>query len=230
MKYYSQADEDKYLYENLISLVPPKHQRYIEVGALDGVRYSNTKFLEDTLGWTGVLIEPNPVSFSKLSSNRPGNILSPCLISNSTEELEYTYFENDNLAAVSGATSTLTQKNKDVFFENDDEWLIKARSSFLKTCVLESVSLDSVLKETKLDGFGFCSIDVEGHELQVLESFSFNIEISIILIEKNPHDNQILELMLSKGYSFFDSVAHNDVFISRNYAELLRNAQIQKVA
>ncbi len=230
MTYYSQADEDKYLYENLISLVQPTHQNYIEIGALDGVRYSNTKFFEDSLGWSGVLIEPNPVSYEKLAANRPNNKLFPCLISNSSEDLEYSYFENENLAAVSGATSTLTQKNKDVFFENDDEWLVRAKNSFLKTCVMKTASLDSVIRDSKLDGFGFCSIDVEGHELQVLESFSFDVEIAILLIEKNPHDEQIEQLLVSKGYSLHASVSHNNVFLSESYAELIRNHGLRNAA
>jgi hypothetical protein len=33
---------------------------FVELGALDGVLFSNTKFYEDTLGWTGVLIEAQP--------------------------------------------------------------------------------------------------------------------------------------------------------------------------
>ena len=46
------------------------------MGALDGIKYSNTKFFEELLNWTGILIEPNPVMFNKLIKNRPNNYLS----------------------------------------------------------------------------------------------------------------------------------------------------------
>jgi hypothetical protein len=45
--YYSQCQEDCFLNENIFK---NKSQGvYIELGALDGVRYSNTKFFEDSL-------------------------------------------------------------------------------------------------------------------------------------------------------------------------------------
>lgn len=39
---------------------------FLEAGALDGYYQSNTFFLERDLGWTGLLVEPNPVFFESL--------------------------------------------------------------------------------------------------------------------------------------------------------------------
>jgi len=39
---------------------------FIEAGAYDGVDYSNTLYFEKTLGWTGILVEPNPFAFEGL--------------------------------------------------------------------------------------------------------------------------------------------------------------------
>lgn len=64
--YYSQFGEDQFLIENFLSR-PDIPKFYIELGALDGVRYSNTKTLEDKYGWSGILIEPIPDAFEKLS-------------------------------------------------------------------------------------------------------------------------------------------------------------------
>ena len=47
---------------------------FVEMGALDGVLFSNTKFFEDARNWRGLLIEPNSVEFEKLSVNRPNAI------------------------------------------------------------------------------------------------------------------------------------------------------------
>ena len=43
--YYSQCQEDIYLNENIFK--NKKNGVYIELGALDGILYSNTKFFED---------------------------------------------------------------------------------------------------------------------------------------------------------------------------------------
>jgi hypothetical protein len=43
---------------------------YIEAGAYDGVLQSNTKFIEEELNWTGILIEPSPKVFLELEKNK----------------------------------------------------------------------------------------------------------------------------------------------------------------
>ena len=48
---------------------------YIECGAYNGVDQSNTWYLENSLNWRGILIEPNKKSFNELTTNRsPKNI------------------------------------------------------------------------------------------------------------------------------------------------------------
>ena len=46
---------------------------FVDVGAHDGVQFSNTHLLETDYDWTGVCIEPNPESYRKLVKNRPNS-------------------------------------------------------------------------------------------------------------------------------------------------------------
>ena len=59
MKFYSQCGQDKWAYENLFK--NKNDGFFIEIGADDGIHFSNTKFFED-LGWNGICIEPSPYS------------------------------------------------------------------------------------------------------------------------------------------------------------------------
>ena len=43
---------------------------FIESGALDGERFSNTLVLERRFGWTGLLVEPSESNFRELVSKR----------------------------------------------------------------------------------------------------------------------------------------------------------------
>lgn len=43
---------------------------YVELGANDGITQSNSKRLELFFGWKGILIEPEPNNYSKLTRNR----------------------------------------------------------------------------------------------------------------------------------------------------------------
>lgn len=71
-KYYSQSKEDSTAenryFHNLHGGV------FLEMGALDGVIYSNTKFFEDSRGWRGLLIEPKEEAFRALAGNGPNSL------------------------------------------------------------------------------------------------------------------------------------------------------------
>ena len=49
---------------------------YVEVGALDGEKLSNTYFFEKELGWTGVLVEADPRQAENCSKTRPGSVVA----------------------------------------------------------------------------------------------------------------------------------------------------------
>ena len=47
---------------------------YCEVGAFDGVTFSNTYYLEKELNWTGILCEPNTKFHTSIQAKRSKNI------------------------------------------------------------------------------------------------------------------------------------------------------------
>lgn len=54
----------------------------MEAGALDGQMLSNSLWLEQELGWTGLLVEPDPVSYSRLVTKHRKAWTSNTCISN----------------------------------------------------------------------------------------------------------------------------------------------------
>ena len=138
--YYSQLGEDKYLNDNIFK--NKKNGVYIELGALDGVLYSNTKFFEDSLGWTGILIEPHPLNFELLKKSRKTNKLYNSLVSDSIAELNFKYFENI-YSAVSGVESTLSKHHYDTFFNASDKTHFVQNSILIKPRTLTDIIIDS---------------------------------------------------------------------------------------
>eukprot|EP00963_Diacronema_lutheri_P004780 scaffold359_cov372-Pavlova_lutheri.AAC.6 len=57
---------------------------YLELGALDGLRFSNSYLFSKALNWTGTLVEASPTNFKKLKANRPKDALFHNAICNST--------------------------------------------------------------------------------------------------------------------------------------------------
>ena len=63
----SQHGEDQYLLPMLLAATGGDAPgTFVELGALDGVTFSNTFAIERCLGWSGVLIEADPVNFELL--------------------------------------------------------------------------------------------------------------------------------------------------------------------
>ena len=67
LKYYSQFGQDKFCYENFF--INKEDGFFLEIGALDGIKFSNTYFFEKR-GWKGICVEPSPKKFSLLEKNR----------------------------------------------------------------------------------------------------------------------------------------------------------------
>jgi hypothetical protein len=47
---------------------------YLEMGAFDGIRFSNTYLFHKALNWKGLLIEAGPYAFYNLTQNRPNEL------------------------------------------------------------------------------------------------------------------------------------------------------------
>lgn len=212
--YYSQCEEDKFLNDNFFK--NKKNGCYIELGALDGVLYSNTKFYEDANNWSGILIEPHPLKFIDLQKNRSNNFLSNNLISCGTNPLTFRYFEN-NCSAVSGVENTLSKHHFDTYFESNNEWMKSQPQSKIN---IIPITLSKVIKDSNIKHFDFLSLDVEGHELEVLQSWDFSVPIDLILIENLGTDNfkskKCYDILINNGYVFVQKFKHNEIYVLPN--------------
>jgi len=213
--YYSQCQEDIFLNENIFK--NKKNGVYIELGALDGILFSNTKFFEDTLNWKGILIEPHPEKFKLLQINRPNNFLFNNLISCHKEPLEFRYFV-DQHAAVSGVENTLSQYHFDTYFESNNEW---AKALSQNKIFIKPTSLTEIVRSTDITHIDLLSLDVEGHEYEVLKSWDFSIPIDIILIETldvQPEKDELCrKILIKNNYKFITKYKQNEIFAIETY-------------
>jgi FkbM family methyltransferase len=124
---------------------------YVDIGANDPVQFSNTAFFYSK-GWKGINIEPNPVIFKKINSNRSRDINLNIGISKKKEQLPFYIFEAHTLSTFSEEQKKLYQKH----------YALK------ETKNIECYPLDSVLdKYAKKQDIDFFSVDVEGLDLSL---------------------------------------------------------------
>jgi FkbM family methyltransferase len=173
-----------------------KNGFYIEMGALDGVTYSNTLKLHSCKNWSGILIEGSKGNFEILQKNvalmRPENVVIHHAAICAPPSFEVA-FDTGSLPAVSGDIAEMAPG----FLE---KWHNNGRTKVSKT---PCAPMSEFLKNTA--HVDFFSLDVEGAELTVLETIDFNkVDISTFMIEldeHSPHKNyKIRQYLFNMGY------------------------------
>ena len=79
MKYYSQFGQDQFVHKTFFQEKTKGY--FVDIGAHDGVTFSNSKFFEE-LGWEGICIEPNPKVFPILENNRKCKCIKKAISNN----------------------------------------------------------------------------------------------------------------------------------------------------
>ena len=170
---------------------------FLEFGATDGIDLSNTFTLENDLSWSGALAEPDINWIDSLKKNRPNSkIITKCIWKNSGEKLNF--YSSDV-----GVLSSLEDfKNSDIKSMPDNT---AQRIKSGKNIEVETISLNQVIEEEFNDiSPSYISIDTEGSEFEILNSFNFSrYQPAVFTIEHNFTDLQkkIDELMFKNDYS-----------------------------
>ncbi len=182
---------------------------FVELGANDGYRQSNTWFLEKEFGWTGVLIEPSPAEFVELLRSRsPSNhfVCAACVPTGFTGEfVRMTY---SGLMSVTAGESDLPDGG-DAHVERGRRFLPDGVRPFEFAALART--LQSVLDETGAPArIDFLSLDVEGHELPVLRGIDHaRTRFGHLLIESRSPD-ELERYLTAHGYVFIDRLSHHD--------------------
>ncbi len=149
---------------NFFAHLDMKNGFFLEAGASNGLWQSNSYYLENALGWNGILVEPNRTMFESCIENRknPKNHFYNCALVSSDypHDIIKGYFnekdyENILMAQIDGVEQSQ---------ERNERWLYK------QSIFVPARTLDSIVKEVgkKID---FLSLDVEGYEPQALSGF-----------------------------------------------------------
>ena len=202
--YQSQYQQDRILnetyFKNKVGGV------FVDIGAHDGKTLSNTFFFEKALNWSGLCIEPLPKVFEQLKQNRSCILIEGAAWKEDTTK-KFKIIEGYP-EMLSGFVDNYTEAHKKRI---DDEIIQMGGKSVevdIKCC-----SVTKLLLENNLTNIDFLSIDVEGSELDILESVDFNkIKIDIILAENNYQDSKLSLFLKTKGYELVQQIAIDEVY------------------
>ena len=183
---------------------------FLDFGASNGVRFSNTLLLEQSFGWRGICIEPNDSFFAELKQNRTCHCLNVCIYD---RDGEVEFVEN---AAVLGG----------VLADYDLSHLEYAKASFDLRCdsagrpatvTKAARTLGSVLEECDAPSvIDYWSLDTEGSELTILKSFPFDrYAFRAISVEHNwlPLRAEIRDFLEGRGYRLVKELGCDDCYV-----------------
>ncbi len=198
-----------------------KHGTYLEMGALDGVLYSNTLHLQRAHGWRGMLIEAAPDMYGKMVTARPHDIGLNAAICDHHRWVHFSPGGDGGAGGIGGpAIAGIYEFMNDAFRE---QWHSHVDLATLQ--VVPCLPLSLILKKFQVSEIDFWSLDVEGAELQVLQTFDFDaVRINVVCIEADGHDSErdaeVIALMQSKGYIYQESLLRNAWFTHHTFTPM----------
>jgi FkbM family methyltransferase len=203
-EFYSQYGQDKYLDQDVFK--GKTNGFFIEIGANDGVRFSNTYFLEKNRNWKGICVEPHPSAFEKLKKNRQAKLINACI---ADSKIDNEFLKIEGYAEM---LSGLVDKYDPAHIqriEND----LKNHGGSKDIIKIPSMTLDSIIKDNLLTEIDYCSIDTEGGEMDILETANLNENnIAVISVENNYYKKSLKRYMKKWGYSLIGKRGDDEFF------------------
>jgi len=214
----SQIGQDRILDEQLFKF--KRDGIFVEVGALDGFGASNTYFFEKERNWSGLLIEPNPIEFNKMDLNpRPLSKKENCAISDIEKDITFL-----SIGGPCNVLSGIMEFYNPQHIQRINNELAMYASypeghelhSTKEVIKMKAVRLQTLFDKYEMKDIDLISIDVEGAEMQVLNSIDFDkMNITCFLIENNYGLQKESEFLKSKGYAHAGNIQWDSVFVKQ---------------
>jgi hypothetical protein len=203
---HSQHGQSLYM-DNLLNKT--KNGFYIEAGAYDGEFLSNSLFFETQRNWNGLLIEPIPSQFKSLQlKNRHAYLLNACISSNKPYIAKFRV-----LHLISGIEHDMSNNHKNRIKQ---ESLVNNKTTY-KIAYIPCFPLFSILKAINVKNIDYFSLDVEGGELNVINSIPFaDINIKSFTIEwpgNAINRDKIFGIMVNNGFKLLKDDQQDLYFI-----------------
>lgn len=211
-KYYALNAIDK----KMLKYIDYNNGYYIECGANDGLRQSNTFFYEKSKKWKGVLIEPS-YKFKQLTTNRSKKnfFFKNCCVS---------FKNHNNLIRMYYSNLMTTINDKKINNKRIDFGYKKIAKNFLSSDEKEHYffvkgrTLNSILNEINAPSIvDFFSLDTEGTEYEVLNGIDFSkYNFKYLLIETR-FFIKVKNFLEKRNYNYLEKLSFHDYLFSYNY-------------
>ncbi|XP_076049300.1 uncharacterized protein LOC143029973 [Oratosquilla oratoria] len=204
---------------------------FVEAGALDGESMSNTLWLERFQKWSGLLVEPDSLSFAALKSkNRKAWSANVCLSPGSfpSQEFMATQSHRDaNPGEITLGFKSRAMHGLATFVPYQD-----FQSSWFTS--VQCLPLQSLLLALQVSKVDLLSLDVEGGEMAIIENFDldkFNVQVLCLEWKKAWQMLGIIDRMKKLGYLVYASMPEDLILVRKGspYEQLINKTEAEMV-
>ena len=184
---------------------------YVDVGCSNPISNNNTYLLYKNKNWSGMNIDLDQKNIDLFNLIRKRDINIQAVVSSGNLKKKIYFYHSKS------AINTIEKK-----ISNYQKAKVK------KIINVNTVSLDTLLKSNRIKKIDFLTIDVEGHELDVLKGFSIQkYKPSLVVIEfldlkmkkLEFYNNSIKNILSSDLYKYF--IKNNYSLINWNHGDLV---------
>lgn len=197
---------DKYLWENFFHTYDHPGI-FVECGACDGVTDSSCLMFQKSFGWSGLNIEPTPYFYEKLKVNRPLDRNLNIALSNEEGTATFKHAIHPFWGRHFGNGSLTHQK------EHLGE--LKGAGCEFEDIKVHTKRFADVLEDEDLPRLDLMVLDVEGHEMTVLEDLEeWKIKPKVFCVEFPQSGLENLRALIEKnGYTFYGTSYSNAFWV-----------------
>lgn len=191
---FSQYYQDYYLFTRHFKYLT-RPGIYVDVATNHPISISNTYFFDRCLRWHGICVEANDEYYEPIFLERSCRLVPTCVGSKEGEVVQFGMY--GGLGGILGGT----YKSMKRFHMQNNTYAKQLRCATMR-------SVTSMFSIREID---YLSLDVEGHELEVLKGFDFEkVKINVMTVESAQKKLVRIEKFLSSvGYRRL-TVEHNN--------------------
>lgn len=195
---------------------------FIECGAFDGQLECSCKFFEETLGWTGYNLEPSPHIFANLKRNRPDSRNYQIALSNRIGSAPFKLVSHPQLG--------LNYGNGSLTHTAQHTQLLREGGCTFSEVEVELTTFRAFTERERMHHVDLFVLDVEGHELDVIEGMLGSQVLPDIMCVEVGHTplDQVRNSLARLGYVYDISSHVNAFFIHQTKLPLFAFRQTCK--
>lgn len=164
---------------------------FVEIGCIDGRRFSNTYFFE-LRGWKGLCVEAHQDYIGLLKANRPNSTVVHCAVGEADEDQAVFYANaRGTLSSLDPTTEERWRRDYAEYFSGFQQQRVPKRT------------LTTIFTEAGVSNIDILSLDIEGYEVEALSGLDFKKFSPAVLVvesDSDEHRKKISALVTPHGY------------------------------